>query len=153
MVDRTNFDIIKTMSTHLHSRSSGFTVIELIVVIVIISAATLLFFFQKNNLQTANLDERRKTAVNSIYYSLEEVFYAKNGYYPAEISSSNLSSVDPALLTDTNGVKIDDKEKSIIPYEYVYQPLGCDMDGKCKGYTLRTSLINEGEYVKKSRKS
>lgn len=156
------------MNTNLRTRSAGFTVIELIVIVVILIAASLLFFYQKSSLQTANLDERRKTAINSIYYNLEEVFYPKNGYYPAELTSSNLSAVDPALLTDTKGVKIDDKvdtsqldeaDKEALSdidprlSEYVYKPVNCDMEGKCKGYTLRVQLTNEGEYTKKSRRS
>lgn len=140
-------------------RSGGFTVIELIVVIVLLAGATILFFYQKNNLQTANLDERRKTAINSIYYSLEEVYYAKNKSYPSELTSSNLTAVDPALLTDTYGVTIGDKSadsessKDIValPSEYIYEPVNCDTAGSCKGYTLRVALTNEAEYIKKSR--
>ena len=160
MVDVSNFDIMKGMNTHSHARSAGFTVIELMVIIVILAAASLLFFFQKNNLQTANLDERRKTAINSIYYSLEEVYYPKNGSYPAELTEKNLPAVDPALLTDTNGFKITDKldetqgasaDNKIS--EYIYEPTNCDMEGKCKSYTLRVDLANEADYIKKSRRS
>ena len=144
----------------------GFTVIELIVIIALVIGAGFLFFFQKNHLQTANLDERRKTAINAIYYDLEEVYYAKNGYYPAELAPSVLNAVDPDLLTDTNGVKIDEKidtsdlddetKKSLEGAdmrvsEYVYQPTNCDNAGKCKSYTLRVALVNEAEYIKKSR--
>lgn len=155
------------MNTRLRAHTSGFTVIELIVVIVILAAACLLFFYQKNSLQTANLDERRKTAVNAIYYNLEEVFYPKNGYYPSELTTGALTAVDPDLLKDTNGTKIDDKldtstldeeTKKAVEQgntrlsEYVYEPLNCDSEGKCKAYTLRVSLANEAEYVKKSRR-
>ncbi len=155
------------MNTHTPHRSAGFTVIELIVVVIILIVATFLFFFQKNNLQTANLDERRKTAVNSIYYNLEEVFYAKNSYYPSELTSSNLNAMDPNLLTDTKGVKISDSDDATTlgeaneqilnedgtaqRSEYIYEPVNCDVDGKCKGYTLRVVLANEAEYIKKSR--
>lgn len=168
MVDGRNFGIIREMNTHLHSRNAGFTVIELIVVIVILAAASFLFLYQKNNLQTASQDERRKTAINSIYYNLEEVYYPKNGSYPATLTSSNLTAMDPALLTDTNGVKIDDKiddssldeetkkqltSKDYSLSEYIYEPVNCDMDGKCKGYTLRVDLANEADYIKKSRRN
>jgi prepilin-type N-terminal cleavage/methylation domain-containing protein len=142
--------------------SRGFTVIELIVVIALLAAASLLFFIQKNNLQTANLDEHRKIAVNSIYYNLEQVFYPKNNYYPATLSTANLPAMDPSLLTDTNGVKIDgtldgvnsdenSDDSAKYAYEYRYEPTDCDSDGKCKSYTLRVSLSNEAEYVKKSQ--
>jgi prepilin-type N-terminal cleavage/methylation domain-containing protein len=160
------FGIIREMNMPSRHRTSGFTVIELMVVIVLLAAATFLFFYQKNNLQTASLDEKRKTAINAIYYDLEEVFYVKNGYYPAEISNSNLTAMDPELLTDTNGVKIDDKidtsdmddvtKESLSGTdthlsEYIYEPTNCDTEGKCKSYTLRVTLINEADYIKKSR--
>lgn len=154
------------MNTISHRRNHGFTVIELVFIILLLSAASLLFFFQKSNLETANSDERRKIAINAIYYNLEEVFYAKNGYYPNEINEKNLTAMDPALLTDTNGVKIDEEfdtsnldeetKQSLSTSdkrlsEYRYEPTNCDSTGKCKSYTLRVSLVNEGEYVKKSR--
>lgn len=149
-----------------HRRSSGFTVIELIFIILLLSAASLLFFFQKTSLETANSDERRKIAINAIYYNLEEVFYPKNGYYPSEINEKNLTAMDPGLLTDTNGVKIDqeldttgldDETKNSLTRDekrlslYRYEPTNCDNTGKCKSYTLRVALVNEAEYVKKSR--
>lgn len=153
------------MNTHSRTRSSGFTVIELVVVIVILLTAGFLFYYQKSSLQTASQDERRKTAINAIHYSLEEVFYKKNGYYPAELSEKVLPAVDPALLTDSNGNKIDSKfdttglddetKAALGPNTrlsmYVYEPTNCDTEGHCKSYTLRTPLINEKEYVKKSR--
>jgi len=156
------------MKTQSRAHTSGFTVIELIVVIIILFAAAGLFFYQKNSLQTASLDERRKTAINSIYYNLEEVYYPKNGFYPAELTSSNLSAVAPELLVDTNGNKIDDKldlseldedlqeqlkDSPAGLSEYVYEPLNCNAAGECKGYTLRVALANESDYIKKSRRN
>lgn len=156
------------MNTSSRAHSYGFTVIELIVVIVVLLAATGLFYYQKGVLQTANLDERRKTAINSIYYNLEEVYYPKNGFYPAELTSSNLPAVAPELLVDTNGTKIDDKldlseldentqealkDADTTLSEYIYEPLNCNASGECKGYTLRVTLANEGEYTKKSRRN
>ena len=155
------------MNTISHRRRThGFTVIELIFIILLLSTASLLFFFQKSNLETANTDERRKIAINAIYYNLEEVFYAKNGFYPSEINDKNLTAMDPGLLTDTNGVKIDEEfdltalddetKNGLTTAEkraslYRYEPTNCDSTGKCKSYTLRVTLINEAEYVKKSR--
>ena len=146
-------------------RQSGFTIIELIVVIIVAAVASILFFIQNNNLRAAKLDTQRKTAINAIYYDLEKVFYPKNGYYPLELSSSTLTAMDPDLLVDTNGVKIDEKldlsglsdeeKKSLESIntrlsEYSYEPVNCSADGKCKGYTLRVMLANEGDYIKKS---
>lgn len=146
----------------------GFTVIELLVVIVLISAASILFFVQKNNLESANRDEKRKIAINAIYYNLEEVFYPANGHYPATINKEILSAVDPSLLTDTNGIepqqKIDgdtlsEEEKVAIEstlqqsYEYRYEPTNCNTEGNCKSYTLTVALENEADYLKKSRRN
>ena len=154
----------QTNSRHL----SGFTIIELMVVIVVIAAASTLFFVQKQNIDTANQDERRKVAINAMYYNLEEVFHPANGFYPSSISADNLKAMDPALFTDSNGItpadakeftNLTEEEKAnylaiaggLPSYEYSYTPTNCDNEGKCKGYTLRVALANEAEYVKKSR--
>lgn len=128
-------------------RDSGFTVIELIAVTLLIAAASILFFVQKNNVQIAARDEVRKTAINAIYYNLEEVFYAKNQFYPPILEAKDLPAMDPELLKDTNGTEINDDEAYS---EYQYEPENCEND-KCKSYTLRVALQNENEYVKKSR--
>lgn len=155
---------------HPHShRASGFTVIELLVIIVIIGVASVLFFIQKNNLESANRDEKRKVATNAIYYNLEEVFYPKYGYYPLSINEKSLTAMDPALLTDTNGLKpnqtledadsLSDEDRKAAEsylqgaYEYKYEPSNCDNEGRCKSYTIRVQLEREAEYVKKSRRS
>lgn len=124
---------------------SGFTVIELIIVIVVLGAATVLLFVQRGNLVAADRDDKRKTAINAMYYNLEEVFYAKNGYYPATIDEKKLTAMDPALFTDPNGNKIGTSAS-----EYRYEATGCDND-KCKGYTLRAELEKEGDFVKTNR--
>ena len=125
--------------------SRGFTVIELLIVVAVLAAASIVFFVQKNNIEVAARDEVRKTSINAMYYGLEEVYYKENGSYPRTISSAILPSVDPALLKDTNGVKIGESAS-----EFRYEPLNCDGDA-CKSYVLRTTLENEDDYVKKSR--
>lgn len=155
--------LMKTPSTQ------GFTVIELLVVIVLAFAASLLVFTQQNDLRTSNLDEQRKTAINAMYYNLEEVFYPKNGYYPDTLTPEKLPAMDPALFTDTNGTRPHqsiESDADIDPemrqasentpiglYEYKYSPTNCDSDGKCKSYTLRVQLAKEAEYVKVSRRN
>jgi prepilin-type N-terminal cleavage/methylation domain-containing protein len=145
------------MSASSSQRNAGFTVIELIVVIVILAAAGILFFYQKNALQTANQDEQKKTIANSIYYGLEEVYYEKNKSYPAELTANDLPTVDPTLLESTGIVKMNDSDNETqtepTVTSYSYEPTNCDMDGKCKGYTLRVQLINEAEFVKKSKRN
>lgn len=123
----------------------GFTVIELIFIVVLIGAASILFFVQKNNLQVAGRDETRKTAINAMYYSLEEVYFKANGFYPRTINETVLPSVDPALFTDPYDAKIGEADS-----EYRYEPENCDGD-HCKSYTLRTTLENEDDFIKESR--
>jgi len=125
----------------------GFTIIELAVVIVLLGAASILFFVQKNNVGVAARDDKRKTAINAIYYNLEEVFYTKNQYYPSKLNAKDLPAMDPELLKDSTGVDINDEDGLS---EYRYEPTNCEAE-KCKGYTLRTALENEADFVKKSR--
>ena len=80
-----------------------------------------------------------------MYYNLEEVFYPANKFYPQAINSDNLKAVDPALFTDMNGVKVGDAGSI-----YTYSPTNC-VDNKCKGYTLKSTLENEADYVKNNR--
>ncbi len=123
----------------------GFTVIELIFVIALLGVASILFFIQKNNVEVVAQDNAKKTAINSMYYSLEEVFYPTNQYYPRTINSDNLKSVEPALFTDPAGIKIGEAGSA-----YTYSPTNCT-DTKCKSYTLKSTLRNEADYIKKSR--
>ena len=125
--------------------SQGFTVIELLVIIVILGAASVLFFVQKNNLEVAYRDEQRKTAINAIYYGLEEVYFKENEAYPRTLSSDVLPSVNPEQLKDTNGVMIGEASS-----EYRYEPTNCT-DDSCASYTLRTTLENEADFIKTSR--
>jgi len=129
------------MNTH----SRGFTVIELIVIIALIGAASILFFVQKNNVEVAARDDTRKTAINAMYYSLEEVFFKANGFYPQTISETNLTSVEPSLFADPDKMKIGTADS-----DYRYESINC-VDAKCTSYTLRTSMQNEAEYVKDSK--
>lgn len=128
-------------------RSHGFTVIELLIVVVLLGAASVIFFIQKNNLTIAHQDTERKTAINAMYYALEEVYYKTNHSYPATITATALPSVDPALLKDTNGVMIGEANS-----QYRYEPTNCT-NNTCKSYTLRSTLVNEADFIKTSRNS
>jgi type II secretory pathway pseudopilin PulG len=129
----------------MKTTTRGFTIIELLFIIVLLVAASVLFFVQKNNLEVASKDDTRKTAINAMYYSIEAVYFQTNGYYPRSISEAILSSVEPSLFKDPNGVKIGESNS-----EYRYEAYNCT-DDKCKNYTLRTTLQNEDDYVKKNR--
>lgn len=123
----------------------GFTVIEILVVIVLFTVAGFFLVIQRNNLADSYDDDQRKTAINAMYYSLEEVFYKEHGYYPTTISQDNLPSVDPSLFTDPNGKLIDTNGS-----DYHYKASGCE-ENKCQHYTLRAKLAREADFVKASR--
>ena len=104
-----------------------------------------LFFVQKSNVDAMERDEDRKTAINAMYYALEEGFYASNKYYPETISENNLKMIDPALWTDPMGVNLGVEGSS-----YSYEPANCT-NGKCKEYTLKAILEKEDIYLKRNR--
>ena len=123
----------------------GFTILELLIVVTFVGLLFLLFFIQKTNLDAFSRDEDRKTAINAMYYALEESFYKEHGYYPEQISEESLKVVDPALWTDPSGHNLGDPESS-----YSYTPANCK-DGKCKEYTLKALLEKEDAYIKYNR--
>jgi type II secretory pathway pseudopilin PulG len=123
-------------------RSQGFTVIELIVAVLFLGIAASILLVQKANLSATHRDDQRKVAINAMYYNLEEVYHAKNGYYPSKIDSKTLTAMDPSLFTDPDGSAMTDQKS-----DYRYEPTNCDND-KCQGYTLRASLEKEADYTK-----
>ena len=125
----------------------GFTIIELIIVATIAGLLFVFFFIQKSNLDALARDEDRKTAINAMYYALEESFFKTNGYYPETISEENITVIDPALWTDPDGHNLGDPKSS-----YSYQPANCN-NGKCKEYILKADLEKEADFVKTNRKN
>jgi prepilin-type N-terminal cleavage/methylation domain-containing protein len=123
----------------------GFTIIELLTVIVLFAIAAAVAYVQFNTFQQMGRDDTRRTAVNAMYYNLEDIFYKTHSYYPETIDEKNLTAMDKALLTDPDGQKIGSGES-----DYRYEPINCEAS-KCKGYTLRTDLEKEADFVKKSR--
>lgn len=129
----------------MNKRTHGFTVVEILFIVLVMGVASVLFFVQKDNVATVARDDQRKTAINAMYYSLEEVFYKNNGYYPASIDETVLPSVDPGLFTDPSDVKLGESDSS-----YRYEPVDC-VDGKCKAYSLRATLENEADFIKTNK--
>ncbi len=125
--------------------SRGFTVIELLIVVVLFATASIVFFVQKNHVEVAARDDARKTSINAMYYSLEEVYFAKNQSYPRTLTTETLPSVDPELFKDPAEVKIGESAS-----DFRYEGLDC-ADDACKSYTLRSVLENEDDYIKTSR--
>jgi len=124
----------------------GFTVLELIVAIVFLVVAGTFFYIQKRDLEIANRDTVRKTAINSIYYNLEDLYLPANGAYPEFLTADQLKGLDPNTLKDPNG-KVVGEEGS----NFSYTPKDCTA-GKCKSYTLTADLENEADYTKNSRR-
>lgn len=123
----------------------GFTVLELVLCIIFVGIFVVLFFLQKANVDAMDRDTQRKVAINAMFYSLEEGFYAENNYYPEAIFEDNLTTMDPNLFTDPYGIILGAEGCS-----YRYEPSNCE-DGKCKEYTLRAIMEKEEDYVKNSR--
>lgn len=126
-------------------RSHGFTVIEIMIAIVFLGAVATILFIQKANLSATQRDDQRKTAINAMYYNLEEVFYEKNGYYPVKIDSKTLRAMDPALFTDPNGSKMNEADSN-----YHYSGTNCE-GNQCKSYKLSADLEKEATYIKTNR--
>lgn len=125
--------------------SSGFTVIEIIVIALTFAILAVLFIIQFNNLQAKNRDATRKTAINSMYYTLEEVHFRDHNYYPTKLTTENMPSVPESLLKDRNDVMVGEEGS-----EYRYEPTDC-LDNKCSSYTLRAELEKEDDFIKKNR--
>jgi type II secretory pathway pseudopilin PulG len=124
----------------------GFTIIELLVIIVILGVGGWLFFTERASVNAEQRDATRKTAINAMYYNLEEVYYEAHSYYPQSIDSATLRAMDPALFTDPNGIKMGESDAN-----YRYEPTGCTTEGHCTGYTLRSSMEREADYTKTNR--
>ena len=118
---------------------------EVVIVAVFASLLFVLFFVQKSNLDAMQRDDDRKTAINAMYYALEESFYPEHKYYPEFISEENIKVIDPALWTDPSGYNLGDSHSS-----YLYKAANCQ-DGKCKEYILKADLEKEDDYTKYNR--
>ena len=126
-------------------KQSGFTVVELLVTSIFVILSIALIMHQMSQIDKTSRDRERKTAINAMYYSLEEVYYPANNSYPRNLSSSIIPAIDPALFTDPNNLKLGTQGSN-----YRYEGLDCD--GKnCKSYKLEADLETEAQYVKKSR--
>ncbi len=124
----------------------GFTVIELLVVIVLLGIGSWLFFTERAHSVATERDNQRKISINAMYYNLEEYYYPKYNSYPEKIDSKVLRAMNPDLFTDPNGFKIGDSYS-----DYTYTPTGCNTEGICTGYKLRSSMQQEDDFIKTNR--
>ena len=126
-------------------KQRGFTVLELLAIITLLIIVGAVFWSQKTNIEAAARDDKRKVAINAMYYGLEEVYYPANKSYPKSLSSSTLPSIDKNLFKDPNGVTLGKAES-----DYTYEGKNCTND-VCKSYTLDAHLEHEADYMKQSR--
>lgn len=126
-------------------KQQGFTVLELVIVIVFLAVIGTVCVIQSRNLQISQRDSQRKTAINAMYYNLEDVYYAAHKSYPQAITADGLKGIDPSLLKDPDGVMIGEQNS-----DYTYTPKNCT-NGQCKSYELRADLEQEADYIKDSR--
>jgi prepilin-type N-terminal cleavage/methylation domain-containing protein len=125
----------------------GFTVLEIIICIVVAGIFVVLFFLQKQDTEKMDRDKQRKTAINAIYYALEEGYYKENGYYPESITNAEeLPWIDPNLFTDPWGYNL-----WVEGGDYSYEAENCDENNHCKKYKLRAVMEKEEDYVKTNR--
>ena len=127
------------------NKQKGFTVIELVVVAAFLIIAGILGYSQFTKINNDLNNSHKRTAINAMYYSLEEGFFAKHSYYPEKINDDTLPTMDAELLKDPDGNKIGDSGSA-----YRYEAANCT-NGQCKSYTLRSTLSGEADYVKESR--
>lgn len=125
----------------------GFTVIELMIVGAFATLLVVLFFIQKSSVDAMNRDDDRRTAINAMYYALEEYYYPKYGYYPSEISEKVLPVVDPQLFTDPAGFVL-----GVDGSSYTYEAANCNAENQCKEYILRAQLEKEDMYTERGKK-
>ncbi|UTX51460.1 prepilin-type N-terminal cleavage/methylation domain-containing protein [Candidatus Saccharibacteria bacterium TM7i] len=124
----------------------GFTIIEILIVVAVLAFASILFFTQKNNVTAAARDEARKTAINTMYHTLESVYYPAHKSYPRTLTKDTLPTVNPDTFKDTNDILIGEGDS-----QYRYEPTGCTSDTTCTGYSLRAILEREDDFVKKNK--
>lgn len=144
------------------SRANGFTLIEMTLAIVVLLILGTFFILQRNDLKASQRDQLRKQAVNTMAYSLIEVFYKQNGYYPRFISRDNLPMVEPTLFTDPDGFTLHGeqctytkagKQETNGNCNYKYSAQDCDNQGRCKAFTLRAELERESAFERKDNKA
>ena len=128
------------------NKKNGFTVIEIILCIAFVAIFVVLFFLQKVNTEAMSRDEQRKSAINAMYYALEEGYYVENEGYPENIENAEtLRWIEPDLFTDPTGLTLWQEDSN-----YTYESSDCE-NGKCKSYTLRAKMEKEADYIKTSR--
>lgn len=127
------------------SKNRGFTATELVIAIVFVFLVGAIFYASSASHDAAHRDNKRKTAMNAVYYNLVEVVKPKLGGYPRILTSDQLGAMDSALLTDPRGKKLGAQGS-----DYRYEPTECSGGDICQSFTLRADLEREDVFVKQS---
>ena len=117
------------------------TLIELVVGIVLLAATVAFAWSQTQVFAARDRDIKRKTDINSIDGYLVSVYFPKHRYYPIQLVADQLPGLNPKYLVGPKGAAIN-TPSSLLHYD----PLDCT-NGQCAGYTLRTNLEQEADYI------
>lgn len=137
------------------SKSRGFTIIELLIVVALFLSMCGLFLYQKSTIEAVARDDRRKADINTLYHNLEKIYYPAHNSYPDTLSTSTLPAIPADTFKDPNGIminelRVDDQLLGTTTRStYTYEPTGCK-NNQCSGYTLRTTLEKEADYIRTS---
>lgn len=127
------------------------TVLNGLASLLIVPIMLFLIFATMGGVQTAARDTERQTDIKALQAQLES-YYAQNGYYPvlADVNSSswrqaNMSSLDPAALSDPRSVTDSSLKSAPVSGSYSYQVYEvngapCTIASKCAKYTLTATL-------------
>lgn len=121
-------------------KSRGFTLVELLVSISIIAILTVIGLVMYNQATMNARDARRKQDLQHIAQALE-VYYQKNGQYPASGVSGRLFSNTTTWITGLapdyiNSVPIDPKNNYNLPTVYMIQYDLFDSNNEYYGYAF-----------------
>ena len=123
----------------------GFTALELLIAIAFVGAAVVFFFMQRATIEAFQRDDHNKTAINAIYYALEDVHYFVFGYYPEVLTEEALRGANPRFMVDHEGNFI-----GSVGSHLFYEPENC-VEGKCSSFVLRAILDRETDFIRRSR--
>lgn len=125
--------------------SSGFTVVELLVLVIFLTVLGTVVFDRYQSIQMVHRDKDRKIAINAMYYNLEEVVWPETNGYPRTLRATQLRAMNKSLLVDPQGKIVGESDS-----DYRYEPTNCNGGDVCGGYTLRSNLELEADFIKTS---
>ncbi len=128
-------------------KQSGFTLAEGMVATAAIVIACVLVFSQWQYMGASQRDTKRKVAINTIHYYLEEVYFKKNQSYPSYLTASDLTSLNDELIKDPYGRAIGDQASDLH-----YTPGNCVVNA-CARYELRANLEKEDDFIRVNQSS